>query len=165
MITIDYNDIFDRCRRETAYIARKNTDNEKNFATQFDKQFHLVRIRGSDKTLIETFIREAAHILEASIGWALQGRGQYTLSTVEWQFKQNVIADNDSKQVEGLIDDILTNYTLYRWLNTNNENAALAYESLWRQATKNMNNTLCNFSAPTKKAPYNYENTNHTDTQ
>ena len=175
MITIDFNDIFERCRRETAYIGRDHafadsdklraTTDDKTFSPQYAGQFHLIRIRGSDKTRIDSFINEGAHIVEAAIGWALQGRGQYTLQAVAWQFRPNILTGNDTLQVAGLIEDILTHYTIFRWLNTKDNNTADTYETLWRQATKNINLTLFNSSTPTKRKPYNYENTSQQDNQ
>ena len=70
-ITIDFQDIFERCMRETAYMGRtgeqqhsdevRGTTDEKVFANQYVGIFHIVRIRGSDRPLLMSFIREGAH--------------------------------------------------------------------------------------------------------
>ncbi len=167
-MTIDFQDIFERCMMETAYMGRtgewqasdalRTTTDERIFSNQYVGQFNLVRIRGSDQPLLTSFITEGAHRLEALMRWAMSGEGNYTTQTVEWTFRgRSEETDAGIRCLEGLIEDILTAYALWRWLSDKLPDHATRYFSNWETLTLQMKNTMTELKKPTK----NHENTSN----
>lgn len=94
-MTIDFQDVFERCMMETAYLARhaaeqasdeaRATTEERTFSNQYVGRFSQLRIRPSDRSLLFSFIREGAHLTESRILPLLEGRGEYTAESVTWE--------------------------------------------------------------------------------
>lgn len=101
-MTIDYQDIFERCMMESAYIGRnaaqeasdaaRGTTDEKVFSSQYAGKFRQLRIRESDNGLVKTFIREGAHLTESRLSSLMSSQGEYSSETVIWHFitRQNL---------------------------------------------------------------------------
>ena len=93
---ITFQDIFERCMMEAAYLGRhaaeqtsdaeRGKTDERTFSNQYIGRFNQLRIRQSDRQLLMTFIREGAHITESRLSALLQSQGDYTDETVTWQF-------------------------------------------------------------------------------
>ena len=98
-MTIDFQDVFERCMMETAYLARhaaeqasdeaRATTEERTFSNQYVGRFSQLRIRPSDRSLLFSFIREGAHLTESRILPLLEGRGEYTAESVTWEYSMN----------------------------------------------------------------------------
>lgn len=94
-MTIDFQDVFERCMMETAYLARhaaeqasdeaRATTEERTFSNQYVGRFSQLRIRPSDRSLLFSFIREGAHLTESRILPLLGTRGEYTAESVTWE--------------------------------------------------------------------------------
>lgn len=177
-MTIDFQDIFERCMRETAYMGRtgewqasdglRTTTDERVFSNQYVGTFNLVRIRGSDQSLLFTYIAEGAHRLEAALRWAMTTDGSYTSQTVEWKFRRGGLtaADDDDEEEEssgltGLTEDILTAYALWCWLSDKVPEQATRYFTNWETLILNMKNTITQLKKPRK----NHEDTSIYDYQ
>lgn len=175
-MTIDFQDIFERCMRETAYMGRteewtasdeqRATTDERVFSNNYVGHFNCVRIRGSDQSLIFTFIAEGAHRLEAVLSWAMRAQGEYTAQTVSWQMRHRSTAtgentddgeEEENQALAGLAEDMLTAYALWRWLGDKLPNHAARYFSNWETLTLQMKNTMTELKKPTK----NHENTSN----
>ena len=95
-MTIDFQDIFERCMMESAYIGRnamqeasdaaRGTTDEKVFSNQYAGKFRQLRIRESDNDLVKTFIREGAHLTESRLNTLMSSQGEYSSETVVWHF-------------------------------------------------------------------------------
>ncbi len=94
-MTIDFQDVFERCMMETAYLARhaaehasdeaRATTEERTFSNQYVGRFSQLRIRPSDRSLLFSFIREGARLTESRILPLLVARGEYTAESVTWE--------------------------------------------------------------------------------
>ncbi len=95
-MTIDFQDIFERCMMESAYIGRnaaqeasdaaRGTTDEKVFSSQYAGKFRQLRIRESDNELMKSFIREGAHLTESRLSALMSSQGEYSSETVVWHF-------------------------------------------------------------------------------
>lgn len=95
-MTIDFQDIFERCMMESAYIGRnaaqeasdaaRGTTDEKIFSRQYAGKFRQLRIRESDNGLVKTFIREGAHLTESRLSALMSSQGEYSSENVVWHF-------------------------------------------------------------------------------
>ena len=154
-ITIDFQDIFERCMRETAYMGRtseqqhsdevRGTTDEKVFANQYVGIFHIVRIRGSDRPLLMSFIREGAHLLESMLHEAMSDGGSYTTESVSWEFHSA-----DGACTAGLLEDALTAYALWRWLSDKLPEQAQAYEVQMKNTMEGMKGNVRQLRKPRK---------------
>lgn len=145
-MTIDFQDIFERCMMESAYIgrraaeadsdaARANSD-ERIFSNQYVGKFRQLRIRQSDRTLLMTFIREGAHLIENRLSALLQRQGEYSGETVSWVFSGSdetiETSEASSRQgLYGLTEDLLTAYALWRWLCDKLPDQSAVYATKW----------------------------------
>ena len=96
-MTIDFQDIFERCMMESAYIGRnaaqqasdaaRGTTDEKIFSSQYAGKFRQLRIRESDNKLMKSFIREGAHLTESRLSALMSSQGEYSSETVVWHFR------------------------------------------------------------------------------
>ena len=95
-MTIDFQDIFERCMMESAYVGRnaaqqasdaaRGTTDEKIFSRQYAGKFRQLRIRESDNELMKSFIREGAHLTESRLSTLMSSQREYSSETVVWHF-------------------------------------------------------------------------------
>lgn len=164
-LTIDFQDIMERCQMESAFIGRtaEHQDNDKVRSSTSDNfyschyvgPFDIVRIRGGDEPLIMTFIREGAHLLESKWHWAMTASGQYTTATVVWKFKGNIsaitpVGSTSSDYLTGVVSDLLTAYALSRWLHDKLPDLATHYLLHYENTSLSFSKTL---SSNTLKTP------------
>ena len=172
-MTIDYQDIFERCMMESANLgrtaaeqasdaARAATD-ERTFSNQYVGRFNQLRIRESDRSLLLTFIREGAHLTESRLTGVLQQQGSYTAETVTWDLDNDErpphplfinsaaeeltgSTENEAEERQGLyglIEDLLTAYALWRWLSDKLPDVAASYSIKWNDGIAHIKTEVC----------------------
>ena len=164
-LTIDFQDIMERCKMESAFLGRtaeqkdndvaRSSTSDNLYSNHYIGPFDIVRIRGGDEPLIMTFIREGAHLQETAWHWAMNESGHYTSDTVVWIFKDNINdippeATNPSYYLTGIVCDLLTAYALSRWLHDKLPDLATRYLLHYENTKLSISKTL---SANTLKTP------------
>lgn len=127
-IIVSYSPSVERCKMLSAYEAREAVD------ANGERKYDSVRITDDEQSVILTYIKQSAELLESMLTSALLSEGDYTSDEqVTWEMSEDV-ARRKGGNNESLIkscQDAFAVFAMSKWLENKLPEQSQAYLRMW----------------------------------